>query len=61
MDNITVKVDGKSLVITIPNIDADGPLSSSGKTKLIASTRGAIPVEYKRSGLKLALNLTVPA
>lgn len=61
VDNITFKVEGKKLIITVEDLDAAGTLSSSGKTKLIASSRGAWPVEYKRPGLKIALNVTVPA
>jgi hypothetical protein len=47
-------------VITI-DLKAEGSLSSTGKTKLIASTRGAVAVEYKNRGIKAAVNVTVPA
>ena len=61
MENITIKVDGDKLVVTIPNLKAEGELSSTGKTKLIASTHGAVEIDHPRRGLKLALNVTVPA
>ena len=56
-----MKVTGDKLVITIDLTGAGVP-SSTGKTKLIASTRGAVPVDYaKRPGIKVAVNVTVPA
>jgi hypothetical protein len=61
LDNLEMKVTGDKLVITIDLTGAGVP-SSTGKTKLIASTRGAVPVDYaKRPGIKVAVNVTVPA
>jgi hypothetical protein len=60
MDNVEMKVAGNKLVITI-DLTATGALSSTGKTKLIATTHGAVPVGYdKRNGVKVSLNVTVP-
>ncbi len=61
MENITYVVEGDKLVITIPDLKAKGKPSSTGKTMLIASSQGAVPIEHKRSGIKFALNVTVPA
>ncbi len=55
-----MKVTGDKLVITV-DLTKPGSLSSTGKTKLIASTRGAVSVEYKNRGVKAAVNVTVPA
>ena len=55
-----MKVAGDKLVITI-DLTRPGAPSSSGKTRLVASTRGAVAVDYKRPGLKVAVNVTVPA
>jgi hypothetical protein len=60
MENIDMKVTSDKLLITV-DLKAPGKLSSTGKTKLIASTRGAISVEYKNRGVKAAVNVTVPA
>lgn len=60
MDNVEMTVTGNKLVITV-DLSKPGTLSSTGKTKLIASTRGAAAVDYpKLAGLKAALNVTVP-
>jgi hypothetical protein len=59
MDNVEIKVTGDKLVITV-DLTRPGVQSSTGKTKLIASTHGAEPVDYKRRGLKVALNVMVP-
>jgi hypothetical protein len=60
MEGIEMKVSGDKLVITI-DLTRPGAPSSSGKTKLVASTRGAVAVDYKRAGLKVAVNVTAPA
>jgi hypothetical protein len=44
MDNIEVKVDGNKLVITVLDVTNRGKPSSTGKTRLIASTGGSLPV-----------------
>lgn len=61
MDNMKIEVKGKQLIITVEDITKPGALSSTGKTKLVASTRGAVPVAGTPDGLKVALNVTVPA
>ncbi len=55
-----MKVVGDKLVLTI-DLTKPGSLSSTGKTKLIATTRGAVAVEFKNRGVKVAVNVTVPA
>jgi hypothetical protein len=59
MENVEIKVTGDKLVITC-DLTARGVTSKTGKTKLIASTHGIVPVECKRPGVKLALNVMVP-
>jgi len=62
MENIEIKLTGNRLVITIPDVTQPGSVSSTGKTKLIASTRGAQLVEHPTvKGLRVAVNLTVPS
>jgi hypothetical protein len=62
MENIEVKVDGNKLVITVLDVTSPGKPSSTGKTRLIASTGGSLPVDHpKIKGLKVALNVMVPA
>jgi hypothetical protein len=60
MQNIEMKVDGTKLTIVV-DLTKPGTPSSTGKTKLIASTRGAAPVDYEKlPGLKVQVNVTVP-
>lgn len=60
MDNVTFKVSGNTLTITV-DLSRPGTLSSTGKTMLIASTRGAAAVDHPRiKGIKAALNVTTP-
>jgi hypothetical protein len=62
MENVEIKVDGNKLVITVLDVTASGKPSSTGKTRLIASTGGAFPVDHpKVKGIKVALNVMVPA
>jgi hypothetical protein len=56
MDNVTTKVSGNSLTITIDLSKRFGP-SSSGKTIIVASTRGAIKV----GDVSVALNVYTKA
>ena len=61
MQNVTTKIVGDKLVIEC-DLKAPTVPSSTGKTKLLASTRGAAAVAYAAlPGLKVAVNLTVPA
>jgi hypothetical protein len=60
MAGIEMKVNGDKLILTI-DLTATGEPSSTGKTLLVASTRGAVAVDYpKRPGMKVAVNVTVP-
>jgi hypothetical protein len=60
MENITMKVDGKTLTITV-DLSASGKTSSTGKTRLIATTGGAQSVDCNgREGVKVAINVMVP-
>jgi hypothetical protein len=62
MDNVEMTLTGNKLVITVPDVTKPGQRSSTGKTSLVASTRGAVTVDHPRvKGLKFALNVTVPA
>ena len=61
MEGIEFQVKGDKLIITC-DLTRPGRASSSGKTKLVATTAGAVGVDYpKREVMKLAVNLTVPA
>jgi len=47
MHNVNHTITGDKLVITIDlasNVIATAPMSSTGKTRLVASTSGAIPL-----------------
>ena len=62
MGNLDVKIDGDKLVITVLDVTAAGRPSSTGKTRIIASTQGPLLVDHpKVAGLKLSLNVMVPA
>jgi len=54
-----MKVTGDKLVITI-DLTKQGVASKTGKTNLVATTHGAVLIDYKRPGLKVALNLMAP-
>jgi len=56
MDNVTTKLSGTILTITVDVSKRFGP-SSSGKTVIVASTRGAIKV----GDVSLALNVYTKA
>ena len=45
LDNITIEVKGKSVVITITDYTKESGTSASGKSKTVASTRGNIEVQ----------------
>lgn len=64
MHNVNVKASGKKLVIEIdtsPEAVKAARLSSTGKTRLLATTGGAMPVECDLAGVKLAVNVMIPA
>jgi hypothetical protein len=61
MDNLDIKVEGNKLVITVLDVTAKGRESASGKTRLIATTGAAWPVDHpKVKGIKVAINVTIP-
>ena len=61
MENCTITVKGGKIIIEIPDPKATGSRSSTGKSMVIASTRGAVPVDVpNRPGVKVALNVTAP-
>jgi hypothetical protein len=60
LENIDVRIDGNKLIMTV-DVTKNGVASKTGKTKLIASTRGAIAVDHpKVKGIKVAVNVMVP-
>ena len=62
MGNIDVKVDGNKLVITVLDVTAEGRPSSTGKTRIIASSQGPLLVDHPAApGLKINLNVMAPA
>lgn len=62
MHNVKMNCNGTKLVIEVDLSDPqNAPLSSTGKTRLLASTGGAVePAQTKLPGLKVALNVMVP-
>ena len=56
MQNVATKVSGDKLVITV-NLKAKATPSASGKTNVIASTRGNQPIPFGEKVLHLGLNL----
>ena len=60
MHNVSTVVNGNKLVITIDiskETIKQAPPSSTGRTKLVASTAGAMPIANTGASLSLALNL----
>jgi hypothetical protein len=59
-NGVDMKVTGDKLIVTI-DLSAKGTPSSTGKTLLVASSHGAVPVDFpKRAGMKISFNVTVP-
>jgi hypothetical protein len=58
MDNVTCAVKGDLLTITV-DLKKAGKKSKTGKTLLVATTNGAVPVEHS-SGAKVSINVMVP-
>ena len=56
MKNVEMKIDGTILTITVDLTKEFGP-SASGKTTIIASTEGSVPVEEGRDE-KVGLNIS---
>lgn len=63
-NGIKTSVKGNKLIIEIdmsPRAVAAAPLSSTGKTRLLATTGGALPIEgCPIANAKLALNVMIP-
>jgi len=55
MKNVEMKVTGKKLTITV-DLDQDFGASKSGKTIVVASTLGNVPVP-ENEGIKIGLNI----
>ncbi len=63
MNNITVTAEGKDVVIRIVGAadpKAKGAPSKSGKSQVLASTRGNMPIDHAVPGGRLGLNLYRP-
>ena len=58
MQNVSARIDGALLTITI-DLDVEGSPSASGKSVLIASSRGAVSIPG-RPDLSLNLNVMRP-
>ncbi len=54
-ENLTIEIKGNSVVITIKDYNKEFGLSSSGKSKTVATTRGNVQVEGT-NGLTIGLN-----
>jgi hypothetical protein len=64
MNNVSASIDGDTLTITIDigkQAIASAPLSSTGKTVLVASTSGAVPVACAHAPLSFSLNVMAKA
>ena len=63
MTNVEMKVEGDTLVIRVALTKAAikaAQISQTGKTRLLASTHGAIAVGQADVGAKVALNVMIP-
>lgn len=54
-ENMTIEVKGNSVIITIKDFNKEYGLSTSGKSKTVATTRGNVQVEGT-NGLVIGLN-----
>lgn len=57
MENITMRVEGKKLIIEVPNLDENLGRSASGKTIGIASTKGNQKVDYDGATIFVGVNV----
>ena len=55
MQNVNAKITGSKLTIEI-DLDAPTERSASGKTNVVASTRGNAALDYKGRKVNLGLN-----
>ena len=53
---MTVQIDGRTLTIRL-QLQQDPPLSSSGKTRIVASTHGTVPTEVMYRGRRVSINV----
>lgn len=56
MTNVSYKLDGDKLVITVNLSERHGP-SASGKTQIVATTSGNAKLDGKFSGIAFGLNV----
>jgi len=56
MDNVNVLVEGGKLLIEI-DLNKEGTISASGKSKVIASTRGNASIVTNQGLFQLGVNL----
>jgi len=56
MLNIVQEVKGNTLTLTVDLSKDNGP-SKSGKTRIIASTQGNVPIDGAGNGAKFGLNV----
>lgn len=59
MDNITMKLEKNILTITV-DVSKPGHPSTSGKTKLLATTNGTVKIPGGPEGLAAGINVWVP-
>lgn len=57
-ENLSAKLNGKTLTIVVENVEAKGQQSASGKSRVIATTRGNVRING--TDLKLGFNLYRP-
>jgi hypothetical protein len=58
--NLEMSQDKKTLTLVI-DLTKKPKVSSTGKTRILSSTGGFMPVKHKKyKGAKLSLNLTIP-
>ena len=57
MQNVSVKVDGAQIMVITIDLTAPTTLSKSGKSDVIASTRGNVSVDTPTGRVVLGLNL----
>lgn len=58
MKNVAIEMKGSKLVITV-DLSKDFGESASGKSRIVASTEGNVPLDV--NGTKLGLNVYRPA
>lgn len=56
MENVTTTVENDVLIIRV-DLTQPGKLSSTGKTKLVATSRGAAKLGYDKREISFSLNV----